>query len=106
MASCEFPVNSAMPRSDTGVVTTHSHSPDWKVTTSYRVLLKLGWGVTLFAIYLAAVAVAFGSVTAWWIVAALAIAAMLVGVFLPEPVPRGMLNGHRTMVDLKGSSSS
>lgn len=91
---------------DSEFVTTQTHIPDWKVTTGYRVLLKVGWGVTGFAVYLAAVAVAFGSVTAWWIVAALAIAAMLVGVLLPEPVPREMLNGHRTMVDLKRFSSS
>jgi hypothetical protein len=40
----------------------------------------------------------------WWVVAALAASAILVGLLLPEPVPRDMLNGHRTMVDLKGSS--
>lgn len=102
----EMPFNSGAVPPISELVTTQTHIPDWKVTTGYRVLLKVGWGVTVFAVYMAAVAVAFGSVTAWWIVAALAIAAMLVGLLLPEPVPREMLNGHRTMVDLKRSSSS
>jgi hypothetical protein len=34
-------------------------------------------------------------------VAALAASAMLVGLLLPEPVPRDMLNGHRTMVKFR-----
>ena len=80
-------------------------SPDWKVTTGYRVLVKLGWAAIALAVYFAAAAFILGSVRVWWMVAALAASAILVGLLLPEPVPRDMLNEHRTMVDLKRSSS-
>lgn len=76
-----------------------SHQADWKVTTGYRVLVKVGWGATVLAIYLAAAAVILKSVTVWWMVAALAAGAIVVGLMLPEPVPHDMLNGHRTRVD-------
>jgi hypothetical protein len=85
-------------------VTTQTHSADWKVTTGYRILVTVGWGATALAAYLAAAAFILGSDRVWWVVAALAASAILVGLLLPEPVPRDMLNGHRTMVDLKGSS--
>jgi hypothetical protein len=86
------------------IVTTQTHSADWKVTTGYRILVTVGWGATALAAYLAAAAFILGSDRVWWVVAALAASAILVGLLLPEPVPRDMLNGHRTMVDLKGSS--
>jgi len=54
---------------------------------------------------LTAAALILGSVRVWWMVAALAASAILVGLLLPEPVPRDMLNGHRTMVRSAGSSS-
>jgi hypothetical protein len=75
------------------------------VTTGYRILVKLGWAATALAVYFSAAAFILGSVRVWWMVAALAASAMLVGLLLPEPVPRDMLNGHRTMVDLTRSSS-
>ena len=62
-------------------------------------LVKVGWGAIVLAVYLSAAALILGSVTVWWAVAALAGGAILVGVMLPEPVPRDMLNGHRTQVD-------
>lgn len=83
-----------------GSVTVHtSHQADWKVTTGYRVLVKVGWGATVLAIYLAAAAVILESVTVWWMVAALAAGAIVVGLMLPEPVPHDMLNRNRTQVD-------
>jgi hypothetical protein len=81
------------------VTTQTSHHADWKVTTSYRVLVKVGWGAVVLALYLAAAALILESVTVWWAVAALAGGAILVGLMLPEPVPHDMLNGHRTQVD-------
>lgn len=76
-----------------------SHHADWKVTTSYRVLVKVGWGAVVLALYFAAAALIVESVTVWWAVAALAGGAILVGLMLPEPVPHDMLNGPRTQVD-------
>jgi hypothetical protein len=81
------------------VTTQTSHHADWKVTTSYRVLVKVGWGAVVLALYLAAAALILESVTEWWAVAALAGGAIMVGLMLPEPVPRDMLNSHRTQVD-------
>ncbi|MEX0827171.1 MAG: hypothetical protein WD184_10530 [Acidimicrobiia bacterium] len=81
------------------MTTQTSHHADWKVTTSYRVLVKVGWGAVVLAVYFAAAALILQSVTAWWAVAALAGGAIMVGVMLPEPVPRDMLNSHRTHVD-------
>lgn len=62
-------------------------------------LVKVGWGATVLAIYLAAAAVILESVTVWWMVAALAAGAIVVGLMLPEPVPHDMLNRNRTQVD-------
>jgi hypothetical protein len=76
-----------------------SHSRDWKVTTAHRVLIRIGWAATALAVYLAAAALILGSVAVWWMVAALAASAVLVGLLLPEPVPQEMITGHRTMVD-------
>jgi hypothetical protein len=81
-------------------MTVHSSSaPDWKVTAGHRVLVKVGWGLTVLAVYLGAAAVVIDLDQAWWAVAALATAAILMGLMLPEPVPREMLTGHRTRVD-------
>jgi len=77
-------------------------APDWKVTTGYRVLVKIGWGVTALAVYLAAAASILGAVRVWWIVAGLAVTAILVGLLLPEPVPREMITGHRNHIDSMG----
>ena len=86
-------------------MTTQTHTPDWKVTAGYRVLIRVGWVAIILAVYLAALALIFGSSRAWWMVVALAASAVLAGLLLPEPVPRDMLNGSRTMVDLTRSSS-
>ena len=92
-------------RTDTHLVTTHTHVPDWKVTTGYRVLVRIGWGATALAVYMAAVALIFESSRAWWLAVALAASAILTGLLLPEPVPGDMLNGSRTMVDFSRSGS-
>ncbi|OFW67322.1 MAG: hypothetical protein A2Z12_06355 [Actinobacteria bacterium RBG_16_68_21] len=88
---------------DTEPMTAHSSPlPDWKVTTGYRVLIKVGWGVTALAVYLAAAATFLGAVGIWWIVAGLATAALLVGLLLPEPVPREMIIGPANRIDPVG----
>ncbi len=73
--------------------------PDWKVTTGYRILVKVGWGMTVLAVYLGVAAFVAGVAQVWWVVAALAVATILMGAMLPEPVPREMITGHRTRVD-------
>ena len=82
-----------------------THNPDWKVTTGYRILVRIGWAATTLAVYMAAVALILGSSRAWWLVVALAASAILTGLLLPEPVPSDMLDGSRRMVDLTRSSS-
>jgi len=72
---------------------------DWKVTTGYRVLIKVGWTAVGFALYGAAVAVVVGIDSAWWIAAGMAAFALLVGVFMPEPVPRELITGGRNHID-------
>jgi hypothetical protein len=81
-----------------------THTPDWKVTTGYRVLVKIGWAATALAVYLGAAALILGSVTVWWLVVALAVAGIVAGLMLPEPVPHDMLDGRRTMVDFDRAS--
>ena len=85
-------------------MTTQTHTPDWKVTTGYRILVRIGWVATTLAVYMAGVALIFESSRVWWVVVALATSAILTGLLLPEPVPRDMLNGSRTMVDVSKSS--
>jgi len=79
-----------------------SPAPDWKVTTGYRVLIKVGWGATVLAVYLAAAASFLDASGIWWVVAGLAVAALLVGLLLPEPVPREMITGPRNRIDPMG----
>lgn len=69
---------------------------DWKVTTGYRNLLRLGWGVTLLATYLGAAAAVLDSAGVWWIVAGLALGTILLAALLPEPVPRDQIIEKRT----------
>jgi hypothetical protein len=84
-------------------MTTHSSpAPDWKVTIGYRILVKIGWGVTALAVYLGVAASLLDAVRVWWVVAGLALFAILVGVLLPEPVPREMITGHRNHIDPLG----
>lgn len=72
---------------------------DWKVTTGYRVLLRIGWGVMVLAVYLAGAAAVLDSAGVWWMVAGLAVGAIGLVAFLPEPVPRDQLVARRNSVD-------
>ena len=38
------------------MVTTIDRAPDWKVTTTYRIMLAVGWGAFVLALYLATIA--------------------------------------------------
>jgi len=68
---------------------------DWKVTVSYRNLLRIGWAAISVAIYLAAAAAVLDSISVWWIVVGLAIAVLLLMSVLPEPIPRDFITGTR-----------
>jgi ABC-type spermidine/putrescine transport system permease subunit I len=82
-------------------VTTVDRAADWKVTVGYRMLLRVGWGVFALAVYGAIVALVVGAPGAWWMAAGLAVLALLVVAFLPEPVPAEMLTGRRTRIDTR-----
>ncbi len=72
---------------------------DWKVTTGYRILLRIGWAVIAVAVYFATAAAVLDSIAVWWIVAGLALAVMTLTAVLPEPVPRDLIIGPRNWVD-------
>ena len=72
---------------------------DWKVTTGYRNLLRIGWAAIFVAIYFAAAAAVLDSTGAWWIVAGLALGVMALAGALPEPVPRDLITGSRNWLD-------
>ena len=72
---------------------------DWKVTTGYRVLMKVGWLAIGLALYGAAVAVVVGIPEAWWVTFGMACVALIVSVVMPEPVPREMITGGRNHID-------
>lgn len=81
---------------------------DWKVTSGYRNLLRVGWALITAAIYFAAAAAVFDSIAAWWIVVGLALGVMLLAGALPEPIPRDLIVGSRNWVgpqheDVSGS---
>ncbi len=78
---------------------TTSVQRDWKVTTGYRIMLRIGWAAISMAIYFAAVAAVLDLMSVWWIVVGLAVGVMLLVSVLPEPVPRDLLIGPRTWVD-------
>ena len=80
-------------------MTTISHDRDWKVTAGYRMLLRMAWGLVALAVYGGVMAVVAGVVDAWWMAAGAAGLALLVGAFLPEPVPAEMLTGGRNHID-------
>jgi predicted cobalt transporter CbtA len=84
-------------------VTTYPHVRDWKLTTGHLVLMKIGWGVVVLAVYLAAAATIFDSAVAWWIVAGLAIIALATALSLPGPVPKELLTGSRTYLKGRGN---
>jgi len=66
---------------------------DWKVTASYRNLLRIGWATISVAVYLAAAAAVLDSISVWWIVVGLAVAVLLLMSVLPEPIPRDFITG-------------
>jgi hypothetical protein len=72
---------------------------DWKVSTSYRILLRIGWAAIAVAVYFATAAAILDSVGVWWMVSGLAVGAMVLASVLPEPVPRDYLNSGTTRVD-------
>jgi hypothetical protein len=74
---------------------------DWKVSTSYRILMRIGWATIAVAVYFATAAAILDSVGVWWIVAGLAVGVMLLAAVLPEPVPQDYLNGAHTRVDTR-----
>ena len=78
---------------------THAAAPDWKVTTAYRVMIKVAWGVLALSAYGAVVAVVVGITGAWWMAAGLALLAMLVVSLLPEPVPADLITEARSHLD-------
>ena len=82
-------------------MTTVDRAADWKVTVGYRMLLRVGWGMFALAVYGAIVALVVGAPGAWWMAAGLAVLALLVVAFLPEPVPAEMLTGRRTRIDTR-----
>jgi len=72
---------------------------DWKVTTGYWVLIRVGWAAMALALYGAAVAVIVGIDSAWWMAAGMATFALLIGVLIPAPVPRELITGGRNRID-------
>jgi len=78
---------------------------DWKVTTGYQILIRVGWSAIGLALYGATVAVVVGIESAWWIAAGMAAVALLVGVFMPAPVPRELITGGRNRIDPRRSNS-
>lgn len=68
------------------------------MTTGYRVVLGLGWSTVVMAAYLAGAAAILDSIAIWWLVAGLALSAMLLRALLPDPVPREYITGGRNEV--------
>lgn len=62
-------------------------------------LLRIGWAVMAFAVYLAGAAAVLDSAGVWWMVAGLAMGAIGLVAFLPEPVPKDHLVARRNSVD-------
>lgn len=83
-------------------MTTHTtRIPDWKITTGYRILVKIGWAVIVLAVYFAAAASILDATAIWWIVAGLAVTVILTSMLLPEPVPRDMITGSPHLIDTR-----
>jgi hypothetical protein len=82
-------------------VTTADFARDWKVTTGYRVLLKVAWVLVMMAITVAVLAAVDGVSAGWWAAAGLALLALIVGGLLPEPLPAEMITGGRNHVDCR-----
>jgi len=85
-------------------VTTVDFARDWKVTTGYRVLLKVAWGLVMLAIVGAVMAALDGVAAGWWAAAGLAALALLMGAMLPEPLPAEMITGGHNHLGGRRSS--
>jgi len=77
---------------------TTSVERDWKVSTGYRILVRVGWAAIAMAIYFATAAAVLDSVGVWWIVAGLALGVMLLVSALTEPVPRDLITGPKNWI--------
>lgn len=97
-AVCDV-LNPGLPDADSGGVTVLPHTPDWKVTTGYRIMLAMGWSAFAFSLYVAVVAIVLGLAAAWWVAGGLALVAIATVAFLPEPVPAEMIVGGRNRID-------
>jgi len=87
-------------------VTTVDHAPDWKVTTGYRILLRVAWVLAVSSILLAVVAALDGLAIGWWAAAGLAALALLLGAMLPEPLPAEMITGNHNHIDVRSPQHS
>lgn len=76
-------------------------TPDWKVTTAYRILIKIGWAATALALYMAVIAVVTGIPGAWLVAAGLAAFGLVVGLLIPAPVPKSLITGSRNHIDAR-----
>jgi hypothetical protein len=74
---------------------------DWKVTTGHRVMIKIGWAIAALAAYVAIAAAVVGLYRAWWVAAALAALALLIGALAPAPVPTELITGARNRIDTR-----
>ena len=74
-------------------------TPDWKVTTGYRIMLAAGWSAFVLAAYLAVVASVLSFPVVWWVAGGFATLALAMSVLLPEPVPAEMITGSRNHID-------
>ena len=88
-----------LPHAAPGRVTTLDRAPDWQVTAGDRIMLALGWGALVPALYVAVVASVLGLPGAWWLAGGLAAASITTVVFLPEPVPAEMITGSHNRID-------
>jgi hypothetical protein len=97
-----IPIKGNRPAPDSRRVTT-AETQDWKVTTAYRLLLRAAWIAVIAAGYLVVVAAIMGVEQAWWPAAGLAAIALIIGAFLPEPVPSRFITGGRNVIDSRRS---
>lgn len=81
------------------MTTQTTHLRDWKVTTGYRVLVKIGWALVILAVYLGGAASILDATSVWWMVVGLAVGAILTGMLLPEPLPREMITGPKNHIE-------
>ncbi|MDX1689537.1 MAG: hypothetical protein R3290_00800 [Acidimicrobiia bacterium] len=75
-------------------MTTSQLAPDWKTTAGRRIALRLSATLVALSAYAALIAVVLDATGAWWAVAGLALAAMVLAAFAPEPVPSDLITGE------------